>query len=59
VAVVRTLVLVLLLVAGGSFAFYAFTGQVKYRRFGLVVLKWTLLAALAFFAVMFIDRVAG
>ena len=58
-AVVRTIVLVLLLVAGGSFALYAFTGQVKYRHFGLVVLKWTLLAALAFFAVLFIDRAAS
>ena len=55
-AVVRTIVLLLLLVAGASFAIYALTGQVKYRRFGLTVLKWTLLAALAFFAVLFIDR---
>ena len=55
-AVVRTIVLLLLLAAGVSFALYAFTGQLKYRRFGLVVLKWTLLAALAFFAVLFIDR---
>ena len=55
-AVVRTIVLLLLLAAGFSFALYAFTGQLKYRRFGLVVLKWTLLAALAFFAILFIDR---
>ncbi|GAB3774435.1 hypothetical protein GCM10028796_48770 [Ramlibacter monticola] len=55
-AVVRTIVLLLLLTAGVSFAIYALTGQVKYRRFGLTVLKWTLLAALAFFAVLFIDR---
>ncbi len=55
-AVVRTIVLLLLLAAGFSFALYAFTGNLKYRHFGLVVLKWTLLAALAFFAVLFIDR---
>jgi hypothetical protein len=50
--------LLLLLVAGVSFAFYAGTGQIKYRRFGWVVLKWTLLAALGFFAVLIAERVA-
>ena len=44
--------------AGVSFAFYAGTGQVKYRRFGWIVLKWTLLAAFGFFAVLIAERVA-
>jgi hypothetical protein len=54
----RWAILLLLLVAGVSFAFYAGTGQIKYRRFGWVVLKWTLLAALGFFAVLIAERVA-
>ena len=53
---VRWLVMVLLLAAGISFALYAGTGQVKYKRFGLVVLKWTLLATFAFFVVLFVQR---
>ena len=41
-----------------SFALYAGTGQERYKRFGLVVLKWTVIAAVFFFAVMFIGRLA-
>ena len=52
----RWLILLLLLVAGVSFAFYATTGQARYKRFGWVVLKWTILAALGFFAVLFVER---
>ena len=54
----RWAILFLLLMAGVSFAFYAGTGQMKYRRFGWVVLKWTLLAAFGFFAVLIAERVA-
>ena len=50
--------LMLLLLAGASFIFYAGPGQLKYRRFGWVVLKWTLLAAFGFFAVLIAERVA-
>ena len=53
----RWAILLLLLVAGVCFAFYAATGQVKYRRVGWIVLKWTLLAALGFFAVLIAERV--
>ena len=55
---VRWALLFLLLMAGVSFAFYAGTGQPKYRRFGWIVLKWTLLAACGFFAVLIAERVA-
>lgn len=55
--VFRWAILLLLLVAGVSFAFYAGTGQPKYKRFGWIVLKWTLLAALGFFAVLIAERV--
>ncbi|CAA9425269.1 MAG: hypothetical protein AVDCRST_MAG51-2299 [uncultured Ramlibacter sp.] len=54
----RWAILLLLLGAGACFAFYAATGQVRYRKWGLVVLKWTLLAAFGFFAVLIVDRLA-
>jgi len=54
----RWVILLLLLLAGASFAFYAGTGQLRYRRFGWIVLKWTLLAAFGFFAVLIAERVA-
>ncbi|MGO4395584.1 hypothetical protein AB4Z46_29935 [Variovorax sp. M-6] len=53
----RSAILLLLLVAGVSFAFYAATGQLRYRRFGWILLKWTLLAAFGFFAVLIAERV--
>ncbi|WP_431108280.1 hypothetical protein [Variovorax paradoxus] len=56
--VFRWAILLLLMVAGVSFAFYAGTGQARYRRFGWIVLKWTLLAAFGFFAVLIAERVA-
>ena len=54
----RWAIMLLLLAAGVSFAFYAGTGNPRYKRFGLVVLKWTLLAALGFFGVLFLERLA-
>jgi hypothetical protein len=59
VAVVRILVLLLLLAAGFSFALYAFTGQPKYKRFGLVLFKWTMLAVFGLFAAIFADRLSS
>ena len=56
--IARSLVLLLLLTAGVFFVFYVATGQVRYRRFGLVILKWTVIAGLFFFAVLFIQRLA-
>ncbi|HEX5390379.1 MAG TPA: hypothetical protein VFW67_11500 [Burkholderiaceae bacterium] len=54
----RWAMMFLLLVAGVSFAFYIGTGQAKYRYFGLRVLKWTVIAALGFFGVLFLERLA-
>lgn len=54
--VFRWAILLLLLGAGVSFAFYAATGQRRYRHWGLVTLKWTLIAAFGFFAVLAIER---
>ncbi|MCY7316461.1 MAG: hypothetical protein LH480_12785 [Rubrivivax sp.] len=53
------LVFVLLLVAGVlCFALYIGTGQVAWRQRGLVIVKWTVLAALGFFAVLILERLA-
>jgi hypothetical protein len=52
----RTLVLLLLLASAVLFALYAFTGNPRYKRLGLAILKWTLLAALGFFAILFVQR---
>ena len=54
----RWVIVLLLLAAGVNFAFYAGTGNPKYTRVGLVVLKWTLIAALAFFGMLFLERLA-
>jgi len=54
----RWLVLFFLLAAGVCFAFYAGTGQPRYKRWGWVILKWTLLAAAGFFAVLIAERLA-
>ncbi|MBK8071449.1 MAG: hypothetical protein IPK34_05290 [Ramlibacter sp.] len=54
----RWAMLLLLLGAGVSFAFYAGTGQVRFRKAGLVILKWTILAAFGFFAVLVLERLA-
>ena len=53
----RWLILLLLLVAGVSFAFYAGTGQARYKRYGLLTLKWTLLAAFGFFGILILERI--
>ena len=53
----RWTIMLLLLAAAVSFAFYAGTGQPRFKRFGLVILKWTLIAAFAFFAVLVLERI--
>ena len=53
------LVFGLLLVAGLlCFAVYIGTGQVVWRQRGIVVVKWTVVAALGFFAVLILERLA-
>ena len=54
----RWLILLFLLGAVVSFIFYAGTGQARFRRYGLIILKWTLIAGLGFFAVLILERVA-
>jgi hypothetical protein len=54
----RWAIMLLLLAAGVCFAFYAGTGNPRFKRVGLVILKWTLLAALGFFGVLMLERLA-
>lgn len=56
-AVFRGLILLCLLVSAFSFGCYAVTSEPRFRRFGWIVLKWTLLAAFGFFAVLIVERV--
>jgi hypothetical protein len=53
------LVFGLLLVAGLlCFALYMGTRDVRWRRRGLLIVKWTVLAGLGFFAVIALERLA-
>jgi hypothetical protein len=54
----RWLILLCLIGAGVCFALYAGTGQERFKRYGLVTLKWTVLSALGFFAVLILERIA-
>ncbi len=38
------------------FAIYAFTGQAAWRQRGLLIVKWALLAAAGFIAVILLER---
>jgi hypothetical protein len=40
-----------------SFVFYAVTGQARFKRIGLTILKWTLIAAFVFFAVLIFENI--
>ena len=53
----RAFVFFLLVASALCFAFYLGTGNAGYKRWGLVVLKWTVVAALAFFAVLLLGRI--
>ncbi len=53
----RWLILLLLLGAIASFALYAGTGQPRFKRYGLLVLKWMLVAGFIFFGVLIVQRV--
>lgn len=56
--VFRWIVLLLLVAGLLCFAMYIGTGQVVWRRRGLVIVKWTVVAALGFFAVLILERLA-
>ncbi|CAN5392686.1 hypothetical protein BH10PSE16_BH10PSE16_14910 [soil metagenome] len=54
----RWMLLFALLAALVCFMFYAGTGQVRFRYYGWIVLKWALIAAFGFFGVLILERVA-
>jgi hypothetical protein len=57
-AFLRVLFLVLLVVSAGSFVCFVFTGQARFKHFGLLVLKWTMVAAFGFFGVLILEQIA-
>lgn len=52
----RALVVLLLLAALLLLALSVLTGQLRYRRWGVVLLRWTVGAVLLFFAVLAAER---
>jgi hypothetical protein len=57
-AFARLLVGLLLFSAVVCFAFSIATGQPRWRRLGIVIVKWTLVAGLGFFGVLILERLA-
>jgi hypothetical protein len=55
-AVFRVLILLMLVAAGISFALFALTSNVRYKRTGLRILGGTLVAAVVFFAILIADE---
>jgi hypothetical protein len=53
----RALVLLLLVLGVACFAVYGVTGSLQYRRVGVRLVKWTVIAGLVFFAVLIVERV--
>ncbi len=53
----RAIVLLLLIAAILCFAAYIGTGAIVWRNRGIVIVKWTVIAGLAFFAVLLLERV--
>lgn len=56
--IARLVVGLLLFAAVVCFALSIATGQKRWRRLGLVIMKWTLIAGLAFFGVLILERLA-
>jgi hypothetical protein len=56
--VFRALVFLLLVAGLLCFAMYVATGQLKWRQLGIRIVRWTVVAALGFFAVLFLERLA-
>jgi hypothetical protein len=54
----RWLILLLLLGAAVYFLLNTPTGEPRYKRWGLLILKWVVFAGLGFFGVLVLERVA-
>ena len=55
----RAVVLLMLGLGVACFAVYAVTGSLQYRRVGVRLVKWTVVAGLLFFAVLIAERLTG
>lgn len=53
----RWIILMLLVGSAVCFALFAGTREARYKTLGLVILKWTLLAAAGFFAVLIAQNI--
>ncbi len=56
-ALLRWLILLLLLSAAASFACFIITGQQRFKRTGLSILRWTLIGTFGFFGVLILEKV--
>ncbi len=56
--IARLVVGLLLFAAVVCFALSIATRQARWRRMGIVIMKWTLIAGLAFFGVLILERLA-
>jgi hypothetical protein len=54
--IARLVIGLLLFAAIVCFALSIATGQPRWRRLGVVIMKWTLVAGLGFFAVLILER---
>ena len=54
--VFRALVFLLLVAGLLCFVMYIGTGQTRWRTLGIRIVKWTVVAAFVFFAVLLIER---
>jgi len=54
----RWIVMLLLIGSAFSFALYIGTRDRRWMDRGLLILKWTVIAGLAFFAVLLLERMA-
>lgn len=55
----RAAVFLLLVAAAVLLGLYLYTGDRRYRAWGVATLKWTVIAGLGFFAVLILERLAA
>jgi len=53
----RALLLLMLIGAGVCFAFFIAANNLRYRRWGMQLLQYALLTALAFFGMLILSRI--
>jgi hypothetical protein len=57
--IARLLVGLLLFSAIVCFALSITTGELRWRRLGIVIVKWTVIAGLVFFGALILERLPG